>query len=360
MQDPSQSLAAQTHEQPRLRAGCPITKQDLKEVRLKRQMMVRLGYRTIAVNSPWSLAVEPAGAGKQPLTEVVNGQKQPWARGRSSNRLMRATPLSANTGLLLGGDASLVALDLDPRKDASDASQQSFITDVLFQPGLEPLWWQEGALIRFREPYSVVMLLRADRAMGKIKVAGERGAAELLAEGQQVVVDGYHPRSLSGSPVRWTWLEERSPWTVPAADLPVVPAAELEALMQRIAASGLLEAPLPHASVTTIVANRTSSYDATKRLHTMVEKHEDLVRPATRERVEQIGGERSGRRDALVAIAGRLVLEGWSDQSAILLAGFVNDRFGEGDQTDEIIKALGRARKRVTERAEKKGPPTWH
>jgi hypothetical protein len=246
MQDPSPSLAAQTHEQPRLRAGCPITKQDLKEVRLKRQMMVRLGYRPIAVHSPWSLAVEPASAGKQPLTEVVNRQKQPWTRGHSSNRLMRATPLSANTGLLLGGDTALVALDLNPRKDASDVSQCSFITDVLFQPGLEPLWLQsEGALIRLRNPASVVLLLRADSAMGKIKVAGERGAVELLAEGQQVVVDGYHPRSLSGSLERWTWGDERSPWNVPVADLGVIPAAELEALMQRIAASGLLDAPLP-------------------------------------------------------------------------------------------------------------------
>jgi hypothetical protein len=34
---------------------------------------------------------------------------------------MRATPLSANTGLLLGGDAALVALNLDPPKDDSDA-----------------------------------------------------------------------------------------------------------------------------------------------------------------------------------------------------------------------------------------------
>ena len=126
-------------------------------------------------------------------------------------KIERATPLSANTGLLLGGDTALVALDLAPRKDASDVSQQSFITDVLFQPGLEPLWWQKGALIRLREPSSVVLLLRADRAMGKIKVVGERGAVELLAEGQQVVVDGYHPRSLNGSPVRWTWDRERSP-----------------------------------------------------------------------------------------------------------------------------------------------------
>jgi hypothetical protein len=165
--------------------------------------MVRLGYRAIAVHTPWSLAVESPGAGKQPLTEVVNGQKQPWTRGHSSNRLMRATPLSANTGLLLGGDTALVALNLDPPKDDSDADQQSFMTGVQCLPRLESLWLQSGALIRVREPGSVVLLLRADRAMGKIKVAGERGAVELLAEGQDVVVDGYHPRSLSGSLVRW-------------------------------------------------------------------------------------------------------------------------------------------------------------
>ena len=245
-------------------------------------------------------------------------------------------------------------------KDASDVSQQSFITDVLFQPGLEPLWWQKGALIRLREPSSVVLLLRADRAMGKIKAVGERGAVELLAEGQQVVVDGYHPRSLNGSPVRWTWDRRAFSFRLPVADLPVIPAAELEALMQRIAVSGLLDAPLPRASViccSSQTGRRALPYDATKRLHTMVEKHEGLS-PAGHPRAssnKSVAKEAVGH-DALVAIAGRLVLEGWSDQGAILLAAIVNDRFGEGDRVDEIIKALGRARKRVTERAEKKGP----
>jgi hypothetical protein len=78
-----------------LRAGCPITSQHLSEVRLIRQEMMRLGYPTIAVHSPWSPTVEVANAGKQPLTEVVDGEKVPWTRGHSPYRLLRVTPQSA-------------------------------------------------------------------------------------------------------------------------------------------------------------------------------------------------------------------------------------------------------------------------
>jgi hypothetical protein len=327
-------------------------------------MMLDRGYRPLAIHSPWSLAIQPAGAGKQPLTEVVDGRKQPWTLGHSHDRLMRVTPLSANTGLLLGGSAALIALDLDPRKDAGDEAQWAFTSDVLCLLRDDRLWPElQRAPMRLREPASVLFLLRAGKVMSKIKVAGERGAVEMLGEGQQVVVDGYHPRSLGGQPVRWVWRNERFPWTVPAAELPVVSAADIEALMERIGASGVLGAPVLRASITTVVASRSrpSAYDATGRLRALLEKHEGLIRPAIREVVEQIGGEGGGRHDALVSIAGRLVLQGWSDQSAIeFLAPIVNDAFGEGDWTDEILGALGHARKRETERMQKKGPATWH
>ena len=226
-----------------MRAGCPITRQHLSEVRLIRREMVRLGCPTIAVHSPWSRAIELANAGKQPLTEMRDNKKQPWTRGHSPDRLNYVTPVSANTGLVLGGDAALVALDVDPLKGASDGEQQAFMRDVLRTLRADQLWSKlELALMRLRPPASIVVLMRADKTMSKMKVAGERGAVELLGDGQHVVVHGWHPRSLEGDPVCWTWRGGRSPWAVPVSDLPTIPAMEIESLMHRIGLSGVLGA----------------------------------------------------------------------------------------------------------------------
>jgi hypothetical protein len=363
MQDPSPPPARQGHERPRLRAGCPITKQDIQEVQRIRQALVRLGYRPIAVHSPWSLTAELSNAGKQPLTEVVNGQKQRWTDGHSLHRLNYVTPVSTNTGLVLGGDAALVALDIDPRKDASDEEQQALTYDVLRTLRLDQLWSKlELALVRLRSPASIVVLMRAEKTMNKIKVAGERGAVELLGGGQHVVVDGYHPKSLDGQLVRWAWRGGRSPWTVPVSDLPIVPAMEIEGLMQRIGVSGILGAERlqPPPSIETSGQVRAAAYEATVRLRALFDKHDGLVRPAIRELVQQIGAEGCGRHDAVLAIAGRLVLQRWSDEQATeFLTPLVNDAFGEGDWSGEVQAALEHARRRDARRAEQIRGVSW-
>lgn len=337
-----------------VRDGCPISYSDKVEVRRIRRAMPDLGYRPLAIHSPWSLAVGEASAGKQPLTEVVNGQKIPWRQGHSRERLMRISALSANTGLLLGGGAALISLDIDPSKTAAPCEQQAFAMAALKQIWSGALGvGSRQALVRLRSPGSMLLLLRAGAPMSKIKVQGERGAVELLGEGQQCLVHGWHPRSRSGVPVRWTWHGDRAPWIVPVTDLPVVPASEIEAMMRRIAASGVLGAPRERAASAAAAPRHAggSAYPATARLNALFEKHDGLVRPAVRELVEQIGAEGTGRHDAVVAICGRLVMQRWADEQAVgFLAPLVNERFGDGDWTAEIEAAIAHAHRREAQR----------
>jgi hypothetical protein len=96
---------------------------------------------------------------------------------------------------------------------------------------------------------------------------------------------------------------------------------------------------------------RTGPYDATTRLHVLFERYNGLVVPATRELIRQVGAEGCGRHDAVVAVCGRLVFQTWSDERAIeFLVPLVNDAFGEGDWTDEVLDALRHARRRAQER----------
>jgi hypothetical protein len=267
---------------PLLDADCPITVANLQAVRELRQAMLDKGYPPLAVHPPWSPFVGPQGRGKQPLTEVINGEKQSWRRGHSLDRLTRVTRFSANTGLLLGGTAALVALDIDPSKKSPAAEQQHFTLDLLRL--LLSDWLRSQlriALLRLRAPGSALLLLRADRSMTKTVVAGERGKVELLGEGQQFVCHGWHPLSLGGPPVCWTWHNDRSPRTVPVAELPVVSVEDLTALMNRIGASGIFGPPVVRAVNTTTVVRRgrASAYPATSRLDELFRQHNSLVNP---------------------------------------------------------------------------------
>ena len=184
-------------------------------------------------------------------------------------------------------------------------------------------------------------------------MSGQRGAIELLGEGQHVIVDGWHPHSLGGPPLRWKWRGERAPWTVPVSELPIIPAHGLDHLMQRIAISGVLGGALTRTAITTVVkpSKRSNRYEATARLQPLFDKCGSLVKPAIRELVKQIGIEGCGRHDAVVAICGRLVLQRWSDSRAVkFLVPIVNENFGEGDWTKEIENALAHARGRESVR----------
>ena len=182
-------------QQDKLRPGCPITRDDCARARTIRLAMLDGGYRPLAIHSAWSGVVDEAHAGKQPLTDRANGRSRPWTEGHSRERLLRVTPLSANTGLLLGGPNALVALDIDPAMASSETGQIAFLAalvSILRQSPLRP--YLKAMLWRTREPASQLGLARADHTMAKSKISGTRGAVELLGQGQQCIVDGYHPR----------------------------------------------------------------------------------------------------------------------------------------------------------------------
>jgi hypothetical protein len=341
--------------QPLLDTGCPITGADLQAVREIRQAMLANGHRPLAAHSPWSLSVAPNNRGKQPVGKE-------WQLGHSVKRLGKVTPISANTGLLLGGPDALVALDIDPNKKATAAEQWDYSVDILrllhsIRPELRT------APLRLRSPGSALLLARADRPMTKVVVAGERGKIELLGEGQHFVCHGWHPRSLGGSPVLWEWYRDRAPWTVPVDELPTIPAEELAALMDRIGGSGVLGPPVARVANTTAVVGRrgrAAAYPATGRLNELLVHHNDLVKPAVRELVEEVGKAGEGRHDAIVAVAGRLAYQDWPHQHAVdWLTPIVNEHFQDGDWTEEIERALAHAQGREKARLAKVKTVVW-
>ena len=143
-------------------------------------------------------------------------------------------------------------------------------------------------------------MARADRSMSKFKAAGMRSAVEMLCHGQQCAVDGVHPSSTPAQPRHWNWLRG-APWSVPAADLPVIPADGIEALMMhRIGASGVLGAPVARPATTTTVVDRPgrqSAYPATARLNTLFELHNGLIRPAVRALIEEVQFDSTGQKN---------------------------------------------------------------
>jgi len=344
-----------------LRPGCLINKSDLAEARGISKAAHANGYRSLLkVHSPWSPYVDEDVAGKMPCTEVVDGQKTPWTRGHSLPYLMRRTPATANTGMVLGGADNLISLDIDPPKTGSAAARERFAIDVLRL--LLSRQQLRQALIRLRKPGSALLLLRSDQPMTKVKVAGDSGAVELLGVGQQFLIDGWHPISRQGAAVRWEWMHGRAPWTVPAAELPIVSFAELASLIREIEVSGVLGPAIARATTTTTVVGqrRSAAYPATWRLHELFAKHDGRVRPAVRDLIEQVGAEGCGRHDAIVAVCGRLVLQKWPHEQVIeFLLPIVNAAFSDGCWLAEIEKGLAHARRRDAARVHAVRGTSW-
>jgi Bifunctional DNA primase/polymerase, N-terminal len=211
---------------------CPLMDADLAGVRVVRSRMLDRGYRPLAVHSPWSRACAEERAGKAPLGKD-------WQKGQPRWRLFGDHPewsrAGANTGLLLGvSDLTLQALDFDINEVTVMAAVLATVKPIV----------PRKPLIRLRaNSPRVAMVLRCEPGALKEKLQGERGAVERLATGQQVVVHGTHP---SGAHLEW--LNERSPWTVQAAALPLMDEAAVAAMFSAIAASGALGGKLDRTS----------------------------------------------------------------------------------------------------------------
>lgn len=337
------------------RAGCPDVRKRRAVVLQVREALSRLGFRPVRLHNPWSPYIaDVRSAGKVPTIERRNGKNVSWTDGHSWAHLSRVTEISTNTGVLLGGNMMLVALDIDP-KGESDEARRRFafsVLEVLKSTAIGRHVLQH-AIIRRRDPGSVLIVFRTDTLMTKRKVKGEHGAVELLGQGEHVVVEGHHPKSLDGKMVCWYWHGGRAPWTVPAADLPVVAVSAVLTLLHTIQTSGVLGPAVTAASGGSTrgsVGRHGSAYEATERLRTLLTSYDGRVKPAVRELVQQIGAEAQGRHDAVVAICGRLVSLQWTlDMVSEFLVPLINNNFGDGDWTEEIVAAFEHARRRQLE-----------
>ena len=287
---------------------CPLTNSDLEQVAMRRRAIVEHGYSAIAVHSPWSpYAFNP---GKQPV-----GTK--WQNGHNSVRLEDVTAATSNTGILTTG---LRIIEIDPLVPEI----ASAVTAVLAK--LLPL---DYAPLRVRDKFdngendSMAYLFRAaDGAPEKQKIAGSRGAVEILGNGQQLVVDGYRepiPELPGTDRDRWSWCDDEAPWNVPLLSLPIVAEKVMNSALKRIVKLGLLGDPVgPRLGAP---GARRGKLPATDRLRQLLVKHDGLLRQAIRELIQEVGIADTGRHDALVACAGALVHHRWPDADIIDLAG---------------------------------------
>jgi hypothetical protein len=366
---PNPSLGENGREWLPLRPTAPITKADVRRAREIRLAMIANGYSPLSVSSPPNPYVPAHVAGKKPSVEYVDGKPKSWAEGHSFARLMKVSPMSTNTGLLLGGEQHLVAIDIDPAKIAASDERKEFAGNVLrllLGGELGPVFTRAPARSRF--PGSVLLLLRADTEIRKLRIEGQCGAVELLSQGQQVVVDGLHPSSTVDNAVRWTWRDGRAPWTLAIGDLPVIPSGEIERLLEAISAAGVLGPPIaasdrnvvPGRDSSPIATRRGRAYPAAVRLRQLLNEHEGRVLPAIRQLVEKVGAAGTGRHDTVVAICGRLVARGWDAARAVdFLVPLLNQHFLEGDWTEEVERAFKHAEKRHADNLCKCGSTKW-
>ena len=135
----------------------------------------------------------------------------------------KSWPTATNTGILT---RLTPTLDLDLLHEPAAVAAEEFIRDAFSERGV--------VMSRIGKPPKRAILFRTSRPFRKITAllrapGGGEEKIELLADGQQVVVDGIHPDT--GKPY---WWRSGAPWHVPRADLPYLDEAEARALVDYI------------------------------------------------------------------------------------------------------------------------------
>ena len=273
-----------------------------------------------------------------------------WPGGHTPFRLLNPSDdawarAGANTGLLLGfGLVPVQALDIDV-DDPEDITAIAAIYNRLMP---------KGALIRTRANSARrAILLRCEPGASKLKVQGERGAVERLAQGQQVVVHGWHP-----SGVRLGWTRGRSPWKVQAAALPLATESQVAALLDAIATSGALGPKVDRTTPSSAPGGAWAG-SATEAVREAIAAHGGDVLAGIRAAIGEAGARGSGRHDTVVSATGNLIARGWPAEQVIdHITPLANAAFGEGDWTREVRAAAAHAasRRLATTRAVFGGP----
>lgn len=330
--------------------SCPYDSAYREEVRTVRRRLLDMGYVPIALHSIYSMMCAEGARGKQPGTEMVNGEKRSWREGHSREKLMKATYVSGNTGVVTGGPKNLLAIDIDPEKTAPAEEGKAFALKLMEAMLGGPLGIAvRDGLVRTRWPNSVAILARTDRPMKKIKIKGRHGAIELLVDGEQIAVHRDHPLTrTAGVPVRWEWGHDRPPWNVSVMDLPILAVAGVQAEIERLRASGVFGPPVNSNSGVGGVGvhggasprSTSTAYPATQRLHELFKKHEGWVSPAVRELIAET--KEGDRHDTIVAVCGRLSYQKWTERQVLdllLPAIGANPQF-TGFGIEEVQKAF--------------------
>lgn len=169
-------------------------------------------------------SVKPAHTGKVPGTLTAAGT---WSGlgGKWSDDLHATAALCiawSKSGAGVGLQSRVfVGLDIDVDDPTLAAAIQSFAEDYL---GLAPVRTRTGSARR-------LMMYRVEAPLRKVRQPfGEKQAVELLAKGQQFVVEGNHP---SGGSYAWAG---DHPCDIGAQNIPLVTAADIERFFPALAA----------------------------------------------------------------------------------------------------------------------------
>ena len=135
----------------------------------------------------------------------------------------KSWPTATNTGILT---RLTPTLDLDLLHEPAAVAAEEFVRDAFGERGV--------VMSRIGKPPKRAILFRTSRPFRKITTllrapGGGEEKIELLADGQQVVVDGEHPETHKPY-----WWRSGAPWHIPRGDLPYLGEAEARALVENI------------------------------------------------------------------------------------------------------------------------------
>lgn len=164
---------------------------ELPEVLHRREATIANGYMPIRLHSPWTRAdLKDGNKGKKPL--VWN-----WSRGDAGVLQFPALE-TCSTGMLT---ACLRAIDVDVDEPAK-------VEAILNAAHKQFREWGRSMIRRRRNSPRVAIVFRAAegspaKLLATNPVTGEK--VEVLGNGQQLEIDGYHHSSLHGEliPIEW-------------------------------------------------------------------------------------------------------------------------------------------------------------
>lgn len=173
------------------------------------------GYKPLPVAGIHMSVKSP---GKQP---VDSDWRQKFSRPiaeQSIREWSKKSPDCTNTGILTGLSGGVGAIDIDVRVQAAADEVRDFVTEVIGRTEC----WRVGEAPKILGLYRVINKFSKVKTQTFIMPDGTEAAVEFLAEGQQVVAFGFHPKTRQ--PYKWLGASPASKHIdeLPIADLDAV------------------------------------------------------------------------------------------------------------------------------------------